>query len=115
MLNSTATVTTDNLIDTNTYSRTIKVVEELFNNDSLVTTLYVNDEKLNRINSRFNIGPDNTYDYRHEYLDTSKVSKLVSSVTDLKVTTVERHFRTWRANKRTFNSRLASIAASSVD
>ena len=98
-----------------TYSKTITVVEQLFNNDSLVMTLFVDNEKLTKINTKFSITSDNTYDYRHEYLDTTVVSNLVSSITKVKFTTVERHFRTWRAGRRALNKRIEAITASSVD
>jgi hypothetical protein len=97
-----------------TYSKVVSVVEQLFNNDSLVMTLYVNNEKLHKINTKFSITSDNTYDYRHEYLDTTIVSNLVSSITKVKFTTVERHFRTWRAARRELNKRLDTIIGSSL-
>lgn len=97
------------------YNRVVSTVEQLFNNDSLVMTLYVTDEKLQFINTKFSINPDNTYDYRHEYLDTSTVSNLVSTITKLKITTVERHFRTWRAKRRLLVKRVNDITNSSLE
>lgn len=96
------------------YNKVVNTVEQLFNNDSLVMTLYVNDLRLTAINTKFSINADNSYDYRHEYLDTSTVSNLVSSITKIKLTTVERHFRTWRANKRATIKHLNSVIGASA-
>lgn len=90
-------------------------VEQFLNNDSVITTLYVTDEKLKRINDKFSVSPENTYDYRHEYLDTTTVCNLVSTITKIKFTTVERHFRSWRAGRRALRKRLDNITASTQD
>ena len=83
------------------YNKVAKLLNDLYDQDSVIHTLYITDyTTLSRINSRYGISPDTTYDNRHEYIDTSTVSELISRVTKIKVTSCERHFRTWRKGKR---------------